>query len=95
MSQKPLDPELVRIVKPIVTGHTRALVNKLHPSWFPKKVRAAIIDSLAKRIVNDICCELNSSRIKTSVSDPADRSSRRAEPAEQDVGVIVCKDGDY
>lgn len=63
MSKKPLDPALVRIVEPIVRGHTRALVRSLHPEWFPKKQRGAIVRSLSKRIVADLCCEWTRGRL--------------------------------
>lgn len=58
---------LEKIIKPIIEGHTKAFVTKIHPIWFPKKLRNQIIKSLSKRIVNDICCDLNLKRIKASI----------------------------
>lgn len=63
-------PELERIIRPIVEGQIRGFVIE-HPEvlnavdWFkPRKDRTTtFVNSLAKRIVRDLCCKKTAERI--------------------------------
>lgn len=84
MSRVPPNPDLVKIIEPIVKGHTKAFVYKLHPGWFPKRFRSQIVTSLVKRIINDLCCEMNYERITSSVVVAAATVGQASENLPQD-----------